>query len=159
MQGLRPDQLKGLRSLVLCAVPEVASSRLTTAIVGVLAGLVGSGVEVVELEMDDGAVGGGVGMYSSSSGVDGSVAVVGDFSFFSGDPGEGEGGSSWLGEGGGGGGREVNVVEVVGAYRKMCRDAGTGWEGKVRVVRDLGGRGSIERGIGGERWGVVKEGV
>lgn len=164
MQDLRPSQLKALKNLVLCAVPEVANTRLTTALVDLLKALEYSSVEVLELEMDDSTSGGreDVGMYSSSSGVnDPSTVQSGDFSFFSGDPGEGEGGSSWMGEGnsGGGGGKEDNVIEVIGAFRKECRETRSGWGGKVRVVRDLGGRGSIERGIGGERWGVVREGV
>lgn len=162
LQGLRPDRVKALKSLVLCAVPVSANKRFTDALVDLVKSLEHSGVEVLELEMDDGTSDGreDVGMYSSSSGAnDASAAQPGDFSFFSGDPKEGEGGSSWMGEGTGGGGKEVNVIEQVGAYRKKCRDTKSGWGGKVRVVRDLGGRGSIERGIGGERWGVVREGV
>lgn len=162
LQGLRPDRVKALKSLVLCAVPVAANKRFTSALVDLIKSLEQSGVEVLELEMDDGTSDGreDVGMYSSSSGTnDASAAQSGDFSFFSGDPKEGEGGSSWMGDGTGGGGKEVNVIEEVGAYRKECRETKSGWGGKVRVVRDLGGRGSIERGIGGERWGVVREGV
>lgn len=162
LQGLRPDRVKALKNLVLCAVPVAASKHFTTALVGLIKDLEHSSVEVLELEMDDGTSDGreDVGMYSSSSGTnDASAAPPGDFSFFSGDPGEGEGGSSWMGEGTGGGGKEVNVIEQIGAYRKKHRETRSGWGGKVRVVRDLGGRGSIERGIGGERWGVVREGV
>lgn len=154
LQDLRPDRVKALKNLVLCAVPVAANMRFTNALLDLIKSLEHSGVEVLELEMDDGTSDGreDVGMYSSSSGAsDASGAQSKDFSFFSGDPKEGEGGSSWMGEGAGGGGKEVNVIEQVGAYRKKCRETGSGWGGKVRVVRDLGGRGSIERGIGGER--------
>lgn len=155
LHGLRPGGLKALRNLVLCKVPVAAQRRFTEALVALVRGLEQTGVEVLELEMETGAAGEDIGMYSSSGG----GAAAADFSFFSGDPREGEGGSSWMGEGGADGGGEVDVVEAVGAFRKRCRETKSGWGGKIRVVRDLGGRGSIERGIGGERWGVVREGV
>lgn len=147
-QGDWPPRVAALRTLVLCAVPVAASRRFADALVGMMAALENSGVDVLEMEMDDVTV----GLYSSSSGAVGARA---DFSFFSGNAEEGEGGSSWMGEGTDE--AEVDVLAQVAEYRKRCRDTGSGWKGKVRVVKDLGGRGSIERGIGGERWGIVRE--
>lgn len=68
------------------------------------------------------------------------------FSFFSG--GEEEGGSRW----------EDGEVDVLAEIAKRRRGTG-GWRGVLRVVRDLGGRESRERGLGGERWGVIRERV
>lgn len=147
-QGDWPPRVAALRTLVLCAVPVAASRRFADALVGMMAALENSGVDVLEMEMDDVAA----GLYSSSSGAVGARA---DFSFFSGNPEEGEGGSSWMGEGTDE--AEVDVLAQVAEYRKRCRDTGSGWKGKVRVVKDLGGVGSIERGIGGEMWGIVRE--
>lgn len=147
-QGDWPSRVGALRTLVLCAVPVAASRRFADTLLGMMAALENSGVDVLEMEMDNVAV----GLYSSSSGAVGARA---DFSFFSGNPEEGEGSSSWMGEGTDE--AEVDVLTQVAEYRKRCRDTGSGWKGKVRVVKDLGGRGSIERGIGDESWGIVRE--
>lgn len=140
-----PSRASALRNLVLCAVPVAGSRRFADALIALLEALQGTAVEVLELEM----VTETAELYASSA----SSGARADFSFFSGDPQEGEGGSSWTGEG-----RdeeaEVDVVERVAAYRKRCRATGSGWAGKVRVVKDLGERASIERAIGGEEWAV-----
>lgn len=143
-----PSRGSALQTLVLCAVPATEGRRrrrrFGDALVALLALLQDTAVAVLELEMDTEDA----GMYASGARA--------DFSFFSGDPREGEGGSSWMGEGRDGeeGEAEVDVLERVAAYRRRCRATGSGWAGKVRVVKDLGGRAAIERAIGGEKWAV-----
>ncbi|CAZ84862.1 unnamed protein product [Tuber melanosporum] len=68
----------------------------------------------------------------------------GDFSFFD-------------DEAGGREKEERGNVDVLSSVAKRKREIG--WRGKVRVVRDLAGGESTERGVSGEMWGVVREGV
>ncbi|PWW72675.1 hypothetical protein C7212DRAFT_226257 [Tuber magnatum] len=68
----------------------------------------------------------------------------GDFSFF-----EEEAGGREREERG-----DVNVLSSVAKRKREI-----GWRGRVRVVRDLAGGESTERGVSGEMWGVVREGV
>ncbi|CUS09988.1 unnamed protein product [Tuber aestivum] len=68
----------------------------------------------------------------------------GDFSFFE-------------EEAGGREREERGDVDVLSSVAKRKREIG--WRGRVRVVRDLAGGESTERGVSGEMWGVVREGV
>ena len=69
--------------------------------------------------------------------------VEGDFSFF-------EDQSRGWGEG-----RQAEKIRVVDEVRQ--RREGRSWPTRVKLVRDLGGEESKERGSGAERWGVVRE--
>jgi hypothetical protein len=49
-------------------------------------------------------------------------------------------------------------VETLEAVRKL-RETKKCWEGRIRVVRNHGGKECVETGIEGERWGLVREDV
>jgi len=68
----------------------------------------------------------------------------GDFSFFE-------------EEAGGREKEEKGDVDVLSLVAKRKREIG--WRGRVRVIKDLAGGESTERGVSGEMWGVVREGV
>lgn len=68
----------------------------------------------------------------------------GDFSFF-----EEEAGGREREEKG-----DVDVLSLVAKRKREIR-----WRGRVRVIKDLAGGESTERGVSGEMWGVVREGV
>jgi len=72
--------------------------------------------------------------------------------------GDGSGDFSFFEEEAGGRGKEekgdVDVLSLVAKRKREIR-----WRGRVRVIRDLAGGESTERGVSGEMWGVVREGV
>ena len=141
-KGLRRRMLPRLKTLVLCGVPEWMGKQQVEALVQFIATtkvMEEDCLETLELEMvtpDEAEDGGGV--------------LDGEFSFFDGDQ---EGGSSWAGARASGGERVETLKEV-----KRVRGAKMGWQGRIRVVRDLGGRETQETGVEGERWGLVREG-
>ena len=145
--GLRRRMLPRLKTLVLTLVPEWGSREEAAGLVEFISttrAAEGDILEVLELEMaaagdcEDESLGG---------------VLDGDFSFFDSGNSE-EGGSSWTGKGEGPMARFEILTEI-----KKVRDGKDGWEGRVRVLRDLGGMESREIGAEGERWGLVREGV
>jgi hypothetical protein len=141
-QGLRRRMLRRLKTLVLTAVPEWGPKEDVQALLEFIATTrkdEGDSLEVLELEMVTGAEADDVG-----------GVLEGEFSFFDGGD---EEGSSWA-EGKKGMERVETLKEV-----KKARERKQGWEGRIRVLRDLAGRESKETGAGGERWGLVTEGI
>lgn len=69
---------------------------------------------------------------------------TGDFSFF-----EEEAGGREREEKG-----DAGVLSLVAKRKREIR-----WRGKVRVIQELAGGESTERGASGGAWGVVREGV
>lgn len=161
---LRRAMLPALRTLVLTDVPEWAPKRQADALCAFIASPPqppeDDRLQVLELEMETAS---SAAAAAAEAEAEGAAAV--DFSFFhSREDGHG------AGEGGGGAGGGSSWVsgcdspgpaEVVETLRQLkeLRDAKTGWRGQIRVVRDIGGRESCERGIEGERWGLVREGM
>ncbi|KAF8241970.1 RNI-like protein, partial [Wilcoxina mikolae CBS 423.85] len=129
-QGLRRRMLRKLKTLVLTAVPEWAPSGDVKALLEFIATTrmeEGDSLEILELEMVTGAEAEDVG-----------GVLEGEFSFFDGGD---EEGSSWA-EGKKGVERLETLKEV-----KKAREGKQGWEGRIRVLRDLGGRESRETGV------------
>jgi len=139
--GLRRRLLPRLTTLVLCAVPEWMEKRQAETLVRFVANTTeneGDCLQVLELEMVTQDAGGSV--------------LDGEFSFFDG---EQEGGSSWAAASAPAAEERVETLKRL----KKVRDAkAVGWQGSIRVVRDLGGRESHETGVEGERWSLVREG-
>ncbi|RVD87553.1 uncharacterized protein DFL_001780 [Arthrobotrys flagrans] len=50
---------------------------------------------------------------------------------------------------------EIGTLDIIGEWRKKSRQEGRGWKGNIRVLRDIGGAEVLERGAGGNRWGVM----
>lgn len=146
-RGLRRRMLPRLKTLVLSRVPEWASKEEAESLVEFIStprAVEGDVLEVLELEMA------ATGDYED----EGCGGVLeGEFSFFNDGSAE-EGGSSWAGRGERASVRVEMLKEV-----KRARERKDGWEGRIRVLRDLAGRESKEMGVEGERWGLVREKV
>ena len=155
---LRRAMLPALRTLVLTGVPEWAPRRQADALCAFIASPPrppedDDQLQVLELEMETAS--------SAAAAAEAEGAWSDDFSFFHSredghDAGEGGAGSgtSWVSDHSG----PAELVETLRQVKEL-RDAKTGWRGRIRIVRDLGGRESCERGIEGERWGLVREGM
>ncbi|KAF3907026.1 hypothetical protein AA313_de0209167 [Arthrobotrys entomopaga] len=50
---------------------------------------------------------------------------------------------------------QVDVLEIVSKWRGWCRREGKIWKGNIRILRDLGGTEVSERGVEGNRWGIL----
>ncbi|EPS40421.1 hypothetical protein H072_5736 [Dactylellina haptotyla CBS 200.50] len=50
---------------------------------------------------------------------------------------------------------QVDVLDIITQWRERSRQEGRTWRGVIRILRDLGGTEVSERGIEGNRWGVL----
>jgi len=129
---LKMGSLPSLKSLILSSLPDWAASEVVKGIIRFLQNPEGGKLKTLELEMSS------VGMDVEDG--DDAAALDSGFTFF-----EGEGSGASRGE---------EKVDILGELKKF-RATGVGWKGRIRVVRDLAADGAWEKGVEGERWGVV----
>ncbi|KAF3927012.1 hypothetical protein ABW20_dc0110660 [Dactylellina cionopaga] len=50
---------------------------------------------------------------------------------------------------------EINTLDVIREWREGSRREGRSWKGSIKIMRDIGGAEASERGVEGNRWGVL----